>query len=441
MLLFYAASETAPRLNYILYEILKRRLDLDYKITDSEDYFITSRSPKIYYGSTLMQDAINVPSCNLLYEEDIRKMDIRVTEEHPWRYIFFKEDMKGEHYVEVPHQHVSFDVFAASFFLLSRYEEYLPNRADKHGRFMPESSLAFRSNFLELPLVDIWVQNLALIIEHTYPQLKVKQSQYRHINTFDLDFPFRYRYLGNYRLFKKAIGSLLRGDLTELKKQMKVMRLEESDPYDTYNLIRDSQKKSGRETKFFLLLSEKETVYDKNPSPRNEAFTIFLKELSDEFECGLHPSYYSSLNEKVFADELSSFIKITGKHPESCRSHFLKLNLPGTYRRLIRNNVKADYSMAYSTHPGFRASSSFAFAFFDVMSNESTSLMVYPACIMDTTFTHTQNSNPLAAMYKGNQLKSEVKRVGGTFICILHNVSLCNQYEWTGWREAFLDWM
>ena len=50
-----------------------------------------------------------------------------------------------------------FDPFAASFFMISRYEEYLPHIKDIHGRFEAKESLAFKNNFLEKPIVDIWI--------------------------------------------------------------------------------------------------------------------------------------------------------------------------------------------------------------------------------------------------------------------------------------------
>ena len=55
---------------------------------------------------------------------------------------------------------IPFDIFAASFYLLSRYEEYLPHVKDEHGRFPVEESLAFQQGFLEIPVVDLWVKKL-----------------------------------------------------------------------------------------------------------------------------------------------------------------------------------------------------------------------------------------------------------------------------------------
>ncbi len=50
-----------------------------------------------------------------------------------------------------------FDMFSACFFLLSRYEEYLPFEPDQYGRFEADQSLAFRTGFLEEPVIDQWL--------------------------------------------------------------------------------------------------------------------------------------------------------------------------------------------------------------------------------------------------------------------------------------------
>jgi hypothetical protein len=41
-----------------------------------------------------------------------------------------------------------FDPLAATFYLVSRYEEYLPFIPDEHGRFPAKQSFAFSNGFL-----------------------------------------------------------------------------------------------------------------------------------------------------------------------------------------------------------------------------------------------------------------------------------------------------
>jgi hypothetical protein len=50
-----------------------------------------------------------------------------------------------------------FDLLAGVFYLLTRYEEYLPFKGDKYGRFPAEESIAFQNGFLEQAIIDRWL--------------------------------------------------------------------------------------------------------------------------------------------------------------------------------------------------------------------------------------------------------------------------------------------
>ena len=62
----------------------------------------------------------------------------------------------------------SFDIFAASFYLLSRYEEFLPHVKDDYGRFLATESIAFKHDFLKQPVVDIWAYKLKSVLEEKF---------------------------------------------------------------------------------------------------------------------------------------------------------------------------------------------------------------------------------------------------------------------------------
>ena len=99
-----------------------------------------------------------------------------------------------------------FDIFAASFFLVSRYEEYLEFAPDEYGRFQASSSLAFKNGFLEKPIVDLWAKELAKAFLKRFPTLVFRRNEYKALLTIDTDQPFAY--LGK-NLFR-SIGGLLR---------------------------------------------------------------------------------------------------------------------------------------------------------------------------------------------------------------------------------------
>ena len=50
-----------------------------------------------------------------------------------------------------------FDPFAASFYMVTRYEEYTNVQKDNLGRFLVDDSIAFKHKFIKTPVVDHWI--------------------------------------------------------------------------------------------------------------------------------------------------------------------------------------------------------------------------------------------------------------------------------------------
>jgi hypothetical protein len=101
-----------------------------------------ARSPEASVDSS----ALSSPLAALLFDSGIRPLTIQC---------FPFKDQKAFFPTE---GNFPFDIFAAIFYLLSRYEEYLPHPLDEYGRFAHTHSLAFREGFLHQPLINSWLQ-------------------------------------------------------------------------------------------------------------------------------------------------------------------------------------------------------------------------------------------------------------------------------------------
>ena len=431
----------STRTQYVLDELLLRRLGIEFKVTDKEDYFVKSSSLKINCSNKIIEGCVNIPSVPLLHEEHIHRHEIEVESDEIWQKIFFKNPFKNIPDFRQPTQFLNFDVLAASFYLLSRYEEYLPHKKDEHLRFKAENGLAFQNQFLEIPLVDVWANQLGVIIKKQYPQLKdneiVPKQKFEIINTIDVDFAYRYKGISHFRNLKKTIRNILRLNFQELVFQIKVRKGLLKDPYDTFDYIKEKSKAVN--TIFFFLLANKESRYDKNiPTNSPELRTLFSS-LSALHECGLHPSYLSTVNRKMLQNEFDTYKKIIGKAATKSRQHFLKMQLPFTYHILIQQGVKDDYTMSYASHLGFRASTCKPFHWFDLSENKTTDLVVHASCAMDVTLKNYLKLQPDQAIERLRKLKSIVKKVDGDFILIWHNTSLIEDVEWQGWRSVYED--
>ena len=136
MLLVYS-DITSSRLQYTCDFIFKEQFGLDYKITIDSESFRNHAGAKINYSNSRMEDAYTIQSQSLLFEQDIKEQTIYCVDLNNYKAFFKTSDS------DFP-----FDIFAAIFYLLSRYEEYLPHEKDMYGRFAHENSIAFKEGFL-----------------------------------------------------------------------------------------------------------------------------------------------------------------------------------------------------------------------------------------------------------------------------------------------------
>src|ERR1700722_7668971 len=142
MLLVYS-HKYSPRFTYIADFILKDLCGFEITYANSIDEFIAYAGAKLSYNDTPLQAEINIIPHTLLFEKGIKTQSISISKCNKVPTLFKNASPQ-----------IPFDIFAASFFLISRYEEYLPHIADNHNRFEADSSLACQSNFLHLPLVN-----------------------------------------------------------------------------------------------------------------------------------------------------------------------------------------------------------------------------------------------------------------------------------------------
>jgi hypothetical protein len=329
-----------------------------------------------------------------------------------------------------------FDLFAASFYLVSRFEEYLPHLRDSHNRFLAAGSDAYQQGYLHKPLVNIWSFRLKEILEKWFPQLQFKLPEYKFIPTIDVDAAYAIKNKGLTRAIGGLGKALQNRDYRELRHRIRVLSGIEHDPFDTFDLQMQLQKKYGYNPIYFILLADY-GLNDKNIPHSNRYFRSLINYLSDYAEIGIHPSYASSLQPSLIVMETARLAKILKLEVIHSRQHFLKLTLPDTYRNLINNDILHDYTMGYAEIHGFRASICTPFPFFDLDQDMATTLMIHPFTVMDGTLKDYMKLSTGKATDVINELIHEIKKVGGTFIPLWHNSSLNDEGEWKGWLDVY----
>lgn len=425
MLLIFSQA-TTPRLQYILKLLFNELLGVEFKTTPSEQEFIDFAGAKLNYSDLDFPDIISIKPHSLLFEEDIKPQEINMIE---WKNnpAFFETKRRAE---------VPFDLFAAAFYLVSRYEEYLPFQQDIHGRFEADQSLAFKYDFLRKPLINRWVLKLESILKKKYTELRFYKRNYQFIPTVDIDMIYKYRGKGVFRNFGGYWLDIFKNRREKLAERRKVLADKIQDPFDTYYKFRDFHVSLQNKPIYFLLTAT-HGKYDKNIHPLNDEFINMARVLYTRAELGIHPSYKSNESIHILKWELEHLAQTVDEPITKSRQHYLKMRMPGTYRNLIKMGIKDDFTMGYAMQPGFRASIAHSFNFFDLDANEETTLRVHPFMVMDVTLRYYLNADFDEVKEMIDKLVRRTQKVGGTFISLWHNESLSESEDWIGWTKIY----
>ena len=424
MILIYT-KQTSSRLDYILSFIFKDIYGVDYKLTTNKEEFLSSDSAKINYSDESIDGSIQIIPIDLLFETNILQKKIEVTDWEGQK-IFFQTSEVSD---------IPFDLFAASFYLISRYEEYLPFSADQHGRFEANQSLASKNDFLHDPVVDQWICKLGNILTKKFTKFTPCERKFKFISTIDVDNAYAYLYKGTVRTIGAAMRDLFKLDFNENIKRFQALT-GEKDPFDTYGYLDALHKQYNISPLWFFLVGNYNT-YDKNLPLDNEAFQELIKEVCAVSEIGIHPSYESNESFDQLKKEFDYLSGVTGKQLTKSRQHYLRLLFSETYQNLLKLGIKEDYTLGYASDVGFRAGTCTPFQFYDLYNEKATDLKIYPFYVMDVTLNQYLKLDVDKAVELIAEIISKVKQVNGTFISLWHNESLSDHGNWKGWEPVY----
>lgn len=423
MLKIYS-PDRSPRLEYVCKHLFQTVLGIDFRIDNQLDE--KSIPYDIYYCEKQEGRGLHIHPHSLLFESDIRKQNVTTGE---WEGLTTLFTNKGE---------IPFDIFSATFFLLSRYEEYTCDKKDQHGRFLAENSIAYKNNFLTHPLIDLWAQKLKEIILSNNPGLKFQSPCFQIIPTIDVDNVYAYRYHGILQTIYCSVRDVIKSEKKKALDRIRCVLRMQPDPYYNLEEVVDWHINNGF-TPYLFFHCGGFGKFDKRTLLPSLEYKKLRGKLSQKCQIGIHPSYQAAESLPRFKWEIW---KMSQGNPQfsatpNCRYHYLRFFLPEGYRKLISSGIKTDWSLCYSNDPGFRASTSFPFQFFDLTTNQESSLLLYPTAVMDKTL----KSNLQLSIEESEKyilkMAEEVKRVNGTFITLFHNQHLTNGFGWDGWKEGY----
>ena len=427
MILLYS-EEITHRLAYVAQLIFTQILQVEVEFTTNSSDFMKSEKPKLNYSFEKFGDEFYIKPHRLLFCKALIQPDIKSVWYEGEKYFFESSDDSV----------LPFDPLAASFYLVTRYEEYLETERGKYNRFPAEKSVLAKYRLLQKPVVNIWARLLAEKLKEKFTELIFPRPEFSFISTIDIDNAWAFKNKG----FMRSVGALakafLKGNLSEAKQRMNVWMGHETDPYDTYDYLDSVFQGNEDKVQFFFLLGDY-ARFDKGISYKNKHFVNLVKQTAQKYTVGIHPSFASSKKngKRKLCTEIGRLEKITGTLPEKSRQHFLRLQFPRTYRRLIKAGIQSDFTMGYASQTGFRAGICTPYFFYDLKKEKTTDLKIFPFHVMDVTLRDYLALTPEKAWQETKKIMFEVKKVGGTFISIWHNETINDFGHWEGYRQVF----
>jgi hypothetical protein len=428
-LLIYTTHITR-RLQYIVETLFTDNGIDDLKIETNKNDLKSYEGCKINYSAEkICDDEIWIKPHGLLFEKKIQPQKIECSEWNGLK-IFFKTE-----------GNFPFDIFAASFYLISRYEEYLPHEKDMYGRYAHTNSVAFTENFLQIPLVNLWMKKFVKLLKSHDSRFTTHDQAFTFLPTYDIDIAYSYLH----HSLKVSVGNTFKAIVNRqssiINEKINVWRKSKPDPFDVYDWLDSLHEKFNLKPVYFFLLAQKRKGYDKNISPRNEAMQQLIQRHAKKYNTGIHPSWQSGDDENILKNEIEMLKKITEKEVYQSRQHYIRMQFPETYCLLLKNKIKEDHSMGYGSINGFRASIASEFFWYDLKKEEKTDLKIYPFCFMEANSFFEQKYSAQQAAEELQQYYDAVKSVNGTLITIFHNHFLTEQKQWIEWRKMYENFL
>jgi hypothetical protein len=427
MLLFYAHTIN-NRLRYIVDFIGTELFDSPIAFTTDRESFKASTAPRFNYSDQdYSEQEFYLQPVPLLFETTIQPQPVDCFEVN-YHAAFFQT--KGD---------FPFDLLAASFYLLSRYEEYLPFEPDEYGRFPHTASLAFKQHFINQPVVNFWLSDLKQSLKKKFPELTFRRRPFKYIPSYDIDMAWSYRHKSFFRQAAGIASAAKSGRFHLIKERWQVLRGTIPDPYDAYEWLDALHLYCKIKPIYFFLVAQKLQGYDRNTDTSSKALQELIAYFAVVYKVGLHPSWQSSVapSDQILREEKDWMEVIAERKIVHTRQHYIKFLLPQNYQRYLSCGLLKDYSMGYGSINGFRASVASSFFWFDLEKNIATDLHLFPFCFMDSTAFYEQKIDPRQAYDELIYYYNTIKKLNGLMVTIWHNSFLGSDKMLKGWKEMY----
>ncbi len=316
------------------------------------------------------------------------------------------------------------DIFASSFFMLTRWEEHVNPIRDKHNRFPLKESFAYKNKFYEIPVVNEYTEILWNMLKYLGCKHERKKRNFNVILSHDIDYPL----FSSRNIFRAVSADLLvrksfSNAFFSFKSIVKGKFNKNFDIFNNFDYLMSLSEKNDNKSHFFFM-GAKKNKNDWGYSLKSKFIKDIIRKINTRGHViGFHPGYETYNNIEAWKKEFTLLSESTFKKIVCGRQHFLRFNIPDTWQIWEDNKMEWDSSLGFPEQEGFRCGTCYEYSVFNIKTRQKLKLKEKPLLVMDGSLNDGENFFSKEIIERVLKIKNTVKKFNGDFVLLWHNSS------------------
>jgi hypothetical protein len=209
-----------------------------------------------------------------------------------------------------------------------------------------------------------------------------------------------------------------------------------SNPYDTFGFIMNTSEKLGLRSHFYFMSSDSKLPPDTRYYLKSKRFKNKIKEIKTRGHIiGFHPGYYTFDNILRWSSEKKLLERAVKNKIVEGRQHYLRFDIPVTFRIWEKNEVEIDSTLGYAENEGFRCGTGDIFTVFDFLERRQMHVKERPLIIMDGTLRRQYSQEQALTVIK--YYISIGRKYNSSITLLFHNSSFYGE-GWEGYDSLYI---
>lgn len=282
--------------------------------------------------------------------------------------------------------------------------------------------MLLRDGWLARPIIDEHVAWLRAALDRAVLGIELRSERFAYRPSIDIDIAYAHAHKGVVRWWGGLARQVIEGRFDDLRDRLRVAA-GARDPFDTYDHILDLFHRLDGAADVFIPCGDP-GPYDRHNDVRLPGMRRLVKRLGRAARIGLHPSHAGGQDIDRLRAEKHRLEEVLDAPVTHSRHHYLRIDLPGTYRLLVEAGIEHDHSMAFADAPGFRAGTSRPFSAYDLERDEALPLTVHPFAVMEHTFDRYLPCSAAEAFAMVRPIIEATRAANGVLVTNAHNHTL-----------------